>query len=100
MSASSSSKAVHRGFCIYIDTLCQGQTVAVRDGGNWPVVFATEREAQLEMVDFLQTRLQEFLDGDRDFEDAITVGEYVVPVTVLDSGAVVDECGREYNNEM
>jgi len=100
MSGPSSSRAVRRGFCIYIDTLFQGPTVAVRDGEDWPVVFATEREAQLEMVDFLQTRFQEFRDGDRDLDDAITVEEYVVPVVILDTGTVVDECGREFNREI
>jgi hypothetical protein len=35
-------------------------------------------------------RLQEFMDGQRDFDDAITVEEYVVEVDVLPDGSVVD----------
>ncbi len=100
MKSSSSREHGRHGFCIFIDTFCQGVTVAVRDGEDWPVVFPTEREAQLEMVDFLQTRLQEFLDGERDFEDAITVEEYVMPVTVSASGAVMVEDGRVFDNEV
>lgn len=98
MITASSEDVVGQGFCIFINTLCQGATVALRDGENWPVVFATEREAQREIVDFLQTRLQEFLDGERDFHDAITVEEYVMPVTVFRSGAVRDEGHRVYDN--
>jgi hypothetical protein len=45
------------------------------------------------------TRLQEFLDGERDFDDAITVEEYVVPVTLLADGSVVDEDGRRFSKE-
>ena len=58
------------------------------------VVFATRREAELEIVDFLQTRLQEFIDGERDFGDAMTVEEYIVPVTVHPDGTITDEDGN------
>lgn len=57
-------------------------------------VFETELEAQKEIVDYQMTRLQQFLDGERDYEDAIEVEEYVVPVTVQPDGKIVDECGR------
>lgn len=100
MITSSSEDVVGQGVCIFINTLCKGATIAVRDGENWPVVFATEREAQLEIVDFLQTRLQEFLDGERDFHGAITVEEYVMQVTVFRSGAVRDEGHRVHDNVM
>ena len=46
----SSAPAERREFCIYIDTLCQGVTLAVREEG-WPCVFETEREAHREIVD-------------------------------------------------
>lgn len=58
------------------------------------VVFETELEAQREIVDYAQTRLQQFLDGERDFDDAITVEEYVVPVTVGLNGVITDEDGN------
>jgi hypothetical protein len=38
----------------------------------------------------MMTRLQEFLDGERDFADAVSVGEYVVEVEVLPDGRIVD----------
>ena len=79
------------GFCIYITTVCEGAVPSVRDERGLPCAFRTEKEAQLEVVDSLMTRLQEFIDGHRDFEDAITVEEYVVPVDVYPDGSVVDE---------
>ena len=84
-------------FCIFLDTFFGGAEPSVREGDDDHVaVFATRREAELEIVDFLQTRLQEFIDGERDFEDAITVEEYVVPVTVHLDGTITDEDGNSF----
>ena len=81
------------GFCIYINTFCQGPVPVVSDDHGY-VVFATELEAQKEIVDNQMTRLQQFLDGEREYEDAIEVEEYVVPVTVHPDGKIVDESGN------
>ena len=81
------------GFCIYINTFCQGPVPVVSDD-NGHVVFATELEAQKEIVDNQMTRLQQFLDGEREYEDAIEVEEYVVPVTVHPDGKIFDEAGN------
>src|SRR5580700_2458297 len=87
------SSIVRKGFCIYIDTFCQGAVPTVSDENGY-CVFATELEAQKEIVDNMMTRLQEFLDGQRDYEDAITVEEYVVPVFVHDDGTITDGDGN------
>jgi hypothetical protein len=82
-------------FCIYITTVCEGSVPSVRDGDGKPCVFKTEVEAQREIAGFVMTRLQEFIDGeDRDFEDAMTVEEYVVPVDVYPDGSIVDAEGN------
>lgn len=81
------------GCCIYINTFCQGPVPVVSDDDGY-VVFETVLEAQKEIVDNQMTRLQQFLDGERDFEDAIEVEEYIVPVTVYPDGKIVDEHGR------
>ena len=84
-----------QGFCIFINTFFEGAVPSVREGDQDRVaVFATQREAELEIVDFLQMRLQQFIDGERDFDDAITVEEYVVPVYVLPDGTVTNESGN------
>lgn len=64
-------------YTIWIDTLCDGPVPSVLDADGKPVLFATEEAAQREIADLMMTRLQEFLDGHRDFEDAVTVEEYV-----------------------
>lgn len=93
-SNTAADSALRRGFCIFLDTFFQGPTLAVTENENSPCVFATEADAQREIVDNMMIRLQEFLDGERDFDDAITLEEYVVSVTVLSDGSVVDEGGR------
>ena len=95
-----------RGYCIFIHTLCQGRVPSVHESkaGDPPgtpasiCVFATEREAQLEIADFMVTRLQEFMDGEREFEDAIETEEYVVAVTVQPDGSIIDEDGRRFGS--
>jgi len=54
-------------------------------------VFLTRVEAEREIVDHMITRLEEFMAGQREFEDAVTFDEYVVDVTILPDGTVVDE---------
>lgn len=83
------------GYCIYIDTFCQGPVPVVSDDDRY-VVFNSELEAQKEIVDNQMTRLQQFLDGERDYQDAITVEEYVVPVTVHPDGTFTDEAGNRF----
>lgn len=87
------------GFCIYINTFCQGPVPAVSDEKGY-VVFQTELEAQKEIVDNQMTRLRQFLDGEREFEDAMTVEEYVVPVTIHPDGVIADEDGRCFGPEV
>lgn len=87
------SSNLRDGFCVFINTICQGSVPSVSDENGY-TVFETEVEAQKEIADNQIIRLQQFLDGERDFEDAITVEEYVVPVSVHPDGVIVDECGR------
>ena len=88
------SPNLRTGFCIYIDTFFQGPVPVVSDGEGKYVIFETELEAQKEIVDNAMIRLEQFLDGERDFGDAITVEEYVVPVTVHPDGTFTDEDGN------
>lgn len=77
------------GFCIYVDTVFQGPVAVLSDGESY-VIFSTELEAQREIVDHQMARLQEFLDGEREFEDAMTIEEYVVPVMIHPDGVITD----------
>jgi hypothetical protein len=88
-----SSATLLSGFCIYINTFCQGPVPVVSDENGY-VVFTSELEAQREIADYQMTRLRQFLDGERDFEDAIEVEEYVVPVTMHSNGVITDADGN------
>jgi len=66
----------------------------VIDGEAKYVVIETELDAQKEIADCAMTRIQQFLDGERDFNDAMTVEEYAVPVTVHPDGSITDEVGN------
>lgn len=84
------------GFCLMIDALFEGTVPSLTDGDGRAWVFATRIAAEREVADLLITRLQEFLDGDRDFDDAMMVEEYVVEVEVSDDGAFIDTEGRRF----
>jgi serine phosphatase RsbU (regulator of sigma subunit) len=83
-------------FCIYIDTIAEGTVPSVRDENDLPCVFATRLEAEREIADNMMSRLQEFMDGERDFDDAMTVEEYIVEVDVQPDGSIVDEDGNHF----
>lgn len=67
--------------------------------GDFPVVFPTEVEAQREIADLQLIRIQQFLDGERDFDDAIATDEFVLPVDVWPDGSVSTENGRKYGKQ-
>jgi len=82
------------GYCIYLNTFCQGPVPVVSDGEDKYVVFETELAAQREIADYAMTRIQQFLNGERDFDDAMTVEEYTVAVSVHPDGKITDEDGN------
>lgn len=64
---------VRNGYCIFTRTFFQGSIPTFSDGDDRYVVFETELEAQREIADYAITRVRQFLDGERDFDDAMTV---------------------------
>ncbi len=84
------------GFCVFINTLCEGSVPSIRNGDGNPFVFETREAAEREIAETAIEQLQEFLDGLRDFDDAIMVEEYVVEVAVYPDGSVDDEDGNHF----
>jgi hypothetical protein len=74
------------GYIICVDSLCDGVIPLLTDGANAPIVFYSEHEAQREIADAAITRLQEFLAGERDFDDSTLITEFVQRVAVLPNG--------------
>ncbi len=83
-------------FSIFITTLCEGTIPAWYDEDGLPVTYATEREAQLEIVDDLRERLRQFIANERDFEDAIAVEDFILPVDVWHDGTISIEDGSVF----
>jgi hypothetical protein len=79
------------GYCIFIDTVCEGRIPAWHDEKDMPVVYPTVEAAQREIADDVMEKLHQFLEGERDFEDAMTVEDYILPVDVLPDGSILDE---------
>jgi hypothetical protein len=81
-------------FCIFINTVCEGRIPAWHDEKGLPVVYPTLEAAQREIADDVMEKLRQFLEGEREFEDAMTVEDYILPVDVLPDGSVLDEDGN------
>jgi hypothetical protein len=82
-----------KGFCIYIDTICDGPIPIEHYEDGTVVIHATRESAEREIAEDTMERLQQYLDGARDFEDAMFVEEYIVEVDVWPDGSVTDERG-------
>ena len=69
---------------------------ACYDENNLPVFFPTELDAQREIADAQVTRIQQFLDGDREFDDAISTEEFVLPIEQYPDGSIVTSDGSVF----
>jgi hypothetical protein len=80
-------------YAIFTRTICEGLVPAWYEETNLPVVYATELEAQREIADDLMERLQQFLNGERAFDDAISTDDLILPVDVWPDGSISTEDG-------
>lgn len=84
---------VRSAYAIFTRTICEGLAPAWYDEKNLPVVYATEFEAQREIADDLMEHLRQFLAGEREFEDAVSIDDFVLPVDVWPDGSISTEEG-------
>ena len=89
---------VRSGYAIFCPTVFQGTMPACYEG-DFPLVFATDLEAQREIADNQLIRIQQFLDGERDFDDAIVTDEFVLPVNVWPDGSISVQGGRVFGRQ-
>lgn len=89
-----SENVSNQGYCIFLDTICEGRIPAWHDEQGMPVVYPTLESAQREIADDAMENLQQFLNGERGFEDALTVEDYILPVDVQSDGSILDEDGN------
>lgn len=89
---------VKSGYSIFTPTVFQGTMPACYED-DYPVVFPSELEAQREIADNQLIRIQQFLDGERDYDDAIVTDEFVLPVKVWPDRSITTEHGRTYGKQ-
>ena len=91
---------VRSAFSIFMPTVCQGDMPAwYDDDSGLPVIFETELDAQREIAEHHLTLIQQFLEGQRDFEDAMTVEDFILPVDVWPDGSISTEDGEVYGKQ-
>lgn len=83
-------------YAIFTQTLCQGLVPTWYDESNLPVTYPTELEAQREIAEDLMEQLRQFLDGSREFDDAITTEDFILAVQVWPDGRITTEDGHTF----
>ena len=69
-----------RAFVIIDSTAIPHPFPAFVDEAGLPVYFDTEKDAQNEIAYWMIDKLNEFIQGERDFHDATTCGDFVLAV--------------------
>lgn len=96
--ANVTGQITRQGFCIYVDTVCDGPIPVERKDDGKPVVYGTYLQAQRVIAEDMIDRLHEFLDGQREFDDAVTIEEHVVKVVVMKDGSIRDQYHRHFGH--
>ncbi len=91
-------KPIRTGYAIFCPTAFQDTMPACYEDDH-PVIFATVLEAQREIADHQLTRIQQFLDGERDFDDAIATDKFVLPVDAWPDGSISTEDGSLFGKQ-
>ena len=79
---------IRSGYCLLIRTVCEGVVPYERDLKGLPFIYGTLDEAQREFVEGIIERLEQFLSGEREFCDAMTIEEYIAEVDVYADGSI------------
>ncbi len=87
---------VRSAYAIFTQTICEGLVPAWYEESNFPVIYGTQLEAQREIADSIMEHLKQFLKGEREFDDAISVDDFILPVDVWPDGSISTEDGRVF----
>jgi hypothetical protein len=90
------TKKCRPAFAIFTQTICQGIVPAWRDERGFPVLYESEKEAQKEVAEMIIEHLQQFIADEREFEDAITTEDFILPVDVWPDGTISTEDGHRF----
>jgi len=87
---------VRSAYSIFMPTLCQGTIPSWYDETGYPVVYETELDAQREIAQYHLTLIRQFLEGECEFDDAITVEDFILPVDIWPDGSISIEDGTHF----
>ena len=90
------NRNTRHAFAIFQETICEGVVPTWRDENGFPVIYATERAAQIEIAEMVVEHLQQFIAGEREFDDALTTGDFILPVEVWPDGTIQTESGLRF----
>ena len=90
---------IRTGYCLLIQTVCEGVVPYERDGKGCPIVYDTLQDVQRVLIEGIIERMEEFLTGEREFTDAMTVEEYIAEVCVYPDGFVGDGEGNLFRTD-
>jgi hypothetical protein len=82
---------IRSAYAIFTRTIGEGLVPVWHDESNLPVTYATELEAQREIAKDLMEQLRQFLEGSREFDEAITTEDFILPVDVWRDGSISTE---------
>ncbi|MBC7365797.1 MAG: hypothetical protein H7343_03120 [Undibacterium sp.] len=86
-------------FAIFEVTFFGGLTPTWREESGFPAIYATEQEAQIEIAEMLILQLGQFIAGEREFDDAQSISDFILPVKVWSDGSIETERGRRFGAE-
>jgi hypothetical protein len=90
------NRNTRHAFAIFQETICDGVVPTWRDEKGFPTIYATEREAQIEIAETVIEHLQQFIAGEREFHEVVTEGDFVLPVEVWPDGTIQTENGLRF----
>ncbi len=90
------SRNTRHAFAIFQETVSDGIVPTWRDENGFPIIYDTEREAQIEIAEMLIVQLKQFVAGERDFGDALSTGDFILPVEVWPDGTLQTESGLRF----
>ncbi|HMP75366.1 MAG TPA: hypothetical protein PKE12_03620 [Kiritimatiellia bacterium] len=94
MHTGNSPSPLDTGYCLCIDTICEGTVASEHDARGNTIVYPTLREAQMSLAEDIIERLTLFLENTMEFDHAIDVDDYIVEVCVGIDGLVYDAEGN------
>lgn len=92
-------KNTRSAFTIFQHTVCDGTVPTWRDEQDFPLTYSTEREAQCEVAEMLIEQLKQFIAGEREYDDALTTGDFILPVEVWPDGRIQTETGLRFGSD-